>query len=158
VATEAGNINFGDRNAVEKFLESSRFRPCAHLRCSQLSLPHHVVYMPMCMEGRFRKEGSAEFFDMPVPSRPLNPVTYTSVPTWAPFVSCPLDCKGYQNRTLARLQTSAVSAARWLFRKGGADGPTVQEKRWWERPVGIMAIGIVVAVVGGLILWAVTGR
>jgi hypothetical protein len=158
MASEAENINFGDRNAVEKFLESSRFRPCAHLTCSQLSLPHQVVYMPMCMEGRFRREGTAEFFDMPVPSRRLSPVTYTTVPIWAPLVSCPLDCKGYQNRTVARLQTAAMPLARWLFGKRSANGPAVQEKTWWERPLGIIAIGIIVAVVAGLILWAVTDR
>jgi len=114
--------------------------------------------MPMCMEGRFRKEGIAVSFDMPMPSRPLSPVTYTTVPVWAPFVSCPLDCKGYQHRTVAKFQTAAVSVARWLFGKRSTDGPAAQQKGWWERPVGRIVIGIVVAVVAGLILWAVTGK
>jgi hypothetical protein len=29
-------------------------------------------------------------------------------------------------------------------------------KRWWERPLGIVALGIVVTVVGGLIVWLVS--
>jgi hypothetical protein len=158
MASEAENINFGDRNAVEKFLESSRFRPCAHLTCSQADLPHQVLYMPMCMEGRFRREGIAGSFDMPAPSRRLSPVTYTSVPIWAPLVSCPPDCRGYQNRTVARLQTAAMSVVRWLFGKKTSGGTGGEEKIWWERPFGKIAIGIVVAVVAGLILWALTGR
>jgi len=30
------------------------------------------------------------------------------------------------------------------------------EKRWWEKPLGIIILGILVAVIGGLILWSVT--
>lgn len=30
------------------------------------------------------------------------------------------------------------------------------EKRWWEKPLGIVALGILVTVIGGLILWGVT--
>jgi hypothetical protein len=36
------------------------------------------------------------------------------------------------------------------------DASNLAEKKWWERPVGIVALGIVVTVIGGLILWGVT--
>lgn len=154
---EAKSIDFGDRNAVERFLESSRFRRCTHLECSPVNLASQVVYMPMCMEGRFHKEGIAASFDMPAPSRPLSPVTYTTIPIWAPFVSCPLDCKGYKNRTVAKLHSVFSSAARWLFRKRSTKGPFVQRKRWRERTVDIV-IKIVVGVIVGLILFALIGK
>jgi hypothetical protein len=32
----------------------------------------------------------------------------------------------------------------------------VNEKRWWERPWGIVALGVLVTVVGGLVLWLIT--
>lgn len=38
--------------------------------------------------------------------------------------------------------------------KSSASPPS--DKKWWERPAGIDARGIVVTVVGGLILWAIT--
>jgi hypothetical protein len=31
-------------------------------------------------------------------------------------------------------------------------------KRWWERPVGIVALGVVVTVVGGFLLWLILRR
>jgi hypothetical protein len=33
--------------------------------------------------------------------------------------------------------------------------PELGPKRWWERPVGIVALGILVTVVGGIILWLI---
>lgn len=41
---------------------------------------------------------------------------------------------------------------------GAKDSPKLSEKRWWERPTGIVAIGLLVTVVGGLILWGITRR
>lgn len=35
---------------------------------------------------------------------------------------------------------------------------TTDEKRWWKRPTGIVALGLLVTVVGGLILWGITRR
>jgi hypothetical protein len=32
------------------------------------------------------------------------------------------------------------------------------EKKWWERPLGITGLGILVTVIGGLILWSITGH
>ena len=82
-------MNFSDRNAVERFLEGKKFRHCANLQCSPVELEHQVLYMPMCIEGRFKREGLAEVLDLPHPPRPLSPVTYTTIPLWAPLVSCP---------------------------------------------------------------------
>ncbi len=109
------NVNFTDLNAVEKFLETEKFRPCANLECSEVKLHNQHFYMPMCREGRFDKQGVAEFFDMPVPTRPCSPVTYMSLATWAPLISCPPDCKGYKNRTVAKTQKAGGQTARWLF-------------------------------------------
>jgi hypothetical protein len=36
------------------------------------------------------------------------------------------------------------------------DASNLAEKKWWERPAGIVALGILVTVIGGLILWGVT--
>jgi hypothetical protein len=147
------NINFADRNSVEKFLESSKFRPCSKLECSPLTLQHQVLYMPVCLEGRFHREGIADFFEMPLPPRPLSPVTYMSIPTWAPLISCPRDCKGYQNRAVAKALRTLKLVARWFFGRTPVKGSsTVQEKGWWEKPFGILILGILVTVIGGLIL------
>ena len=63
------NINFTDRNAVEKFLETEKFRSCANLECSQINLHNQQLFMPMCKEGRFDRQGIAEFFDRYCPAR-----------------------------------------------------------------------------------------
>jgi hypothetical protein len=111
------SVNFSDRNAVEKFLETAKFRPCAHLKCLPAGLKHGIVYMPVCLEGRFNKTGVADFIEMPLPPRPLSPLTYTTIGVWAPLVSCPPDCKGYRNRALANMQNAVRLAARWFFPK-----------------------------------------
>jgi hypothetical protein len=108
-------LDFSDRNAVEKFLQTDRFRPCANLECSPAHLQHVVLYTPVCMEGRFNREGVAQYFDMPVPARPLSPVTYTTVAEWGPLVSCPRDCKGYRNRTVAKILATGKHGAGWFF-------------------------------------------
>ena len=148
------NINFFDRNSVEEFLETKKFRPCANLECSrvQLPTPHGVAYMPVCLEGRFKRTGVAEFIEMPLPPSPLSPVTYTTIPVWAPLVSCPSHCRGYRNRTQARIYKAVKQAARWFIHGHDPDeSRTVHAKKWWERPLGIVLLGIVVTVVGGLI-------
>lgn len=111
------SVNFADRNAVEKFLETEKFRPCASLACRGVELPHEVLYMPVCHEGRFNREGVAEFYDMPRPPRPLSPLTYTDIGIWAPLVSCSPDCKGYRNRTVAKAQQAGGRAGIWLFER-----------------------------------------
>lgn len=111
----------------------------------------------MCLEGRFSREGVAEFMGMPQPPRPLSPLIFTTIPIWAPLVSCPPDCRGYRSRTVAKLRRAWNSAVRWLSGKSSVNGSgTIQEKKWWEKPLGIIALGILVTVVGGLILWVVT--
>jgi len=159
-APENKNINFTNRNAVEKFLEGEQFRPCDNLKCSPVELEHDVLYMPMCMEGRFHREGVAEVLDMPLPPRPLSPVTYTTIPIWAPLVSCPHDCKGYENRTVAKFQRSVSSAIRWLFRKDKAhsSGTTQEKKKWWQDWIVLTVTGVIAAVIAGLILWAIIPR
>src|SRR5260370_37793392 len=60
--------------------------------------------MPACLEGRFAREGFAQHIEMPLRSRPLSPMTYTTIPQWAPLIRCPRDCKGYRNRTVAKVR------------------------------------------------------
>jgi hypothetical protein len=116
------SVNFTDRNSVEAFLQTGRFRPCANLKCSPGRLAHDVLYMPVCSEGCFNKEGIGQCYDMPLPRRRLgrltyvaNPVTYTAVGVWGPLVSCPCDCTGYRNRTVAKIQTAGSGIASWSF-------------------------------------------
>ena len=117
------------------------------------ALQHEVLYMPVCREGRFNREGVAAYLDMPLPPRPLSPLTYTTIGIWAPLVSCPPDCKGYRNRSVAKLLRAGSSAVRWLFERKRVNGSsTVQEKKWWERPLGI----VILTVIAGLILWGIT--
>lgn len=108
-------LNFADRNAVEAFLETEKFRPCANLECSQVRLEHAVFYMPVCLEGRFSREGVAQHLDMPVPPQSVSPVTYMTVGIWGPLVSCSSDCKGYRNRRAVKVSTAARMAAKWFF-------------------------------------------
>jgi hypothetical protein len=35
--------------------------------------------------------------------RHLSPLTYMHIPTWAPLISCPPDCKGYKLEFSIRL-------------------------------------------------------
>jgi hypothetical protein len=115
--------------------------------------------MPVCLEGRFKRTGVAEFIEMPLPPSPLSPVTYTSIPVWAPLVSCASDCRGYRNRTRARIYKAVRQATRWFIHGHGSDeSRTVHAKKWWERPLGSVLLGIVVTVVGGLILWFIIHR
>jgi len=150
-------INFADRNAVETFLESEKFRPCANLECSQVGLQHQVLYMPVCREGRFHREGVAEFLDMPLPPRPLSPVTYMSIGSWAPLVSCPRECKGYRNRTLAKAKHAVRGVAHFLFGEFAVkEANTVHEKAWWEMWWGQSILLTVTGVIVGLVVWGIT--
>ena len=109
--------NFGDQNSVEEFLEDKKFRQrCDYLRCAPVQLQHQRLYMPMCDEGRFDREGIADALEMP--SRKggrLSPVTYMVIPSWAPFISCPIKCKGYKNRTVAEIEKVGKQGASWVF-------------------------------------------
>lgn len=116
------SVNFTDRNAVEEFLQTERFRPCGRLGYLRMPVEHTALYMPMCSEGRFYKEGIAQYYDMPLPRRRLgrltyvtSPVTHTAVGVWGPLVSCPCDCRGYRNRTVSRIRTAGSRAAIWLL-------------------------------------------
>jgi hypothetical protein len=112
---DLAELNFADRNAVEAFLQTERFRPCANLECSQVRLERAVFYMPLCLEGRFSKEGVAKYLNMPLPPQDLSPVIYMTVGTWGPLVSCPRDCNGYRNRSVAKAKTAGMRGAKWLF-------------------------------------------
>ena len=109
--------NFGDQNSVEEFLADKKFRQhCVNLRCSPVQLQHQRLFMPMCDEGRFDRQGVAEAFEMPSAKvGRLSPVTYMVIPTWAPFISCPLKCKGYKNRTVAKFESVGKEATGWVF-------------------------------------------
>ena len=148
-------INFTDRNAVEKFLDGKQFRHCANLRCNPLQLQQGTVYMPFCMESRFKREGVAEFLELPSPPRPLSPLTYTTIPTWAPLVSCPADCKGYRNRTVAKVKKTIASSVRTLLRRNKAESAIERKRGWWETWWGQAVMLIVTGVIAGLILWGV---
>ena len=113
--TPQGGVDFTDRNAIEDFLGTERFRPCASLKCIPAYLEHMVLYMPVCLEGRFRREGVAQHIDMPRPGRPLSPLTYTTLQAWGPLVSCPGNCKGYRNRTIAKVRRVGRRAVSWLW-------------------------------------------
>jgi hypothetical protein len=108
-------LNFADRNAVEQFLETKRFRPCANLKCFAAHLQHETLYLPVCLEARFNRKGAAQYIEIAQPPRALSPLTYTSVAAWGPLLSCPRKCKGYRNRTVAKILTAAGRAASWLF-------------------------------------------
>jgi hypothetical protein len=155
---DSQNINFTDRNAVERFLDTEQFRPCANLECLPVQL-EQVLYMPVCREGRFKREGVAGLLDMPLPPRPLSPLTYTTIGIWAPLVSCPPDCKGYRNRTVGRMQKALRRAAVWMFGKTGVkESRTIHEKEWWETWWGQSIILIITGVIAGLIIWMIIRR
>ena len=149
-------INFTDRNAVEKFLEGKKFRRCENLKCSPVELQYQILYMPMCMEGRFNREGFVEHLEMPRPPRPLSPMIYTTIPMWAPLVSCPVDCKGYQNRTVAKVKKTIASSAQTLLRRNKAESANEPKKGFWETGLGQFVMLVVTGVIVGLIIWRVT--
>lgn len=120
------SINFTDRNAVERFLETKKFRRCSNLKCDHVNLPEQVLYMPVCVERRFAREGVAQYFDLPLPGRPLSPVTYLAIPEWAPFISCPKDCKGYRNRTVAKV------LAWFKWPRSDAGSLAGASRHWWN--------------------------
>lgn len=45
----------------------------------------------------------------------LSPLIYTTVAVWGPHVSCPRDCKGYRNRTAAKILGSVKRGTSWVF-------------------------------------------
>jgi hypothetical protein len=108
---------FGGQNSVGEFLEDRKFRQhCVNLRCFPVRLQHQRLYKLMCDEVRFHRQGIAQAFEMPsVKVGRLSPVTYMVIPTWTPFISCPLICNGYKNRTVAKLERVGKEAAGWVF-------------------------------------------
>jgi hypothetical protein len=142
---EHKNINFTDRNAVERFLEGDQFRPCGNLKCLPVNLQYQIVYLPACLENRFHREGIAEHLEMPLLSRHLSPMTYQSVGIWAPLVSCPRDCKGYRNRTVAKLQNAGSAAVNSLFGKPNRTGEV--EKPWWKEWSTLIVTGVIVGII-----------
>jgi membrane protein implicated in regulation of membrane protease activity len=97
--------NFGDKNSAERFLECGKFRRCANLTLvyGYQRNPLVSVYLPVCRESRFERTGWAQAMQMPGPSTPTSPVTYTTVAQWAPLISCPRNCKGYRSQRWARI-------------------------------------------------------
>jgi hypothetical protein len=73
-----------------------------------------------------------------------------------PFLSEP--GKAEAGRLLQALATGLKSEAGKAASDEASPAPVSGEKKWWERPIGIVALGIAVTVVGGLILWGITRR
>ncbi|MGC2270207.1 MAG: hypothetical protein WA608_25715, partial [Candidatus Acidiferrales bacterium] len=76
--------------------------------------PSHAVYLPVCTKARFNRQGVAQHIEMPDPKRALGPVTYTTIATWAPLVSCPPACREYQNPTLAKMKATVGNSLVWV--------------------------------------------
>lgn len=110
-------INFADKNSVEQFLATEQFRPCVNLECQPLELKIDTLYMPACLDQRFAREGVAKDIPIYPDPRGLSPITYTTLPLWAPLVSCPRDCKGFKHRRIAKLQHVAKMVAHTLHPK-----------------------------------------
>ena len=145
------NTNFSDRNSAERFLECGKFRRCANLL---LPLVHQAsppvnVYVPICAESRFNKEGVAQHLLMPNPaSHTVSPIVYTTVGQWAPLISCPRKCKGYRNKYWAAL----THTVRKMFRGNVSDNPTPKWNRGekiagWTLVIGALALIAAVLVV-----------
>lgn len=120
--------DFRDRNAVEKYLECGRFKQCANLVSLPAVLPPTgtTVYLPVCTENRFNKTGFATHIEMPVPGKPLSPLTYVPLGQWASLISCPGDCRGYKNRSWAKFKDKARVPLAWVA--GCVIKPT---EIWW---------------------------
>jgi hypothetical protein len=97
--------NFGDKNSAEQFLGCGKFRQCANLTLiyGHQHSPAVSVYLPICKESRFERTGVAKGIPMPVVNTPISPVTYMTVATWAPLISCPEKCRGYRSRGWAKV-------------------------------------------------------
>jgi hypothetical protein len=109
----APDTNFADKNSAEKFLECGKFRRCANLLLAEAHLPGHTLYVPVCTKSRFNRQGVAQHIEMPDPKRALGPITYRTVAAWAPLISCPRDCREYQNPTLAKIKAAVGNSLVW---------------------------------------------
>jgi len=131
--------NFGDKNSAEQFLGCGKFRQCANLALifGRQDSPSVSVYLPICKESRFERAGVAQGIPIPIVNTPVSPVTYMTVATWAPLVSCPEKCRGYRSRRWAKIlawlrskrtqkatqteaPTSGVFSNGWVQTFGGA--------------------------------------
>ena len=110
----APDTDFRDKNAVDRFLECGKFRRCGNLKAVRANLREATVYMPVCMKSRFNRAGFAADIEMPVPGRPLGPVTYSSLGFWAPLISCPRNCRDYEHPALAKLKATLRPSLAWL--------------------------------------------
>src|SRR5271156_6575177 len=97
--------NFGYKNSAEKFLECGKFRKCANLRLIPAQLQIVRLHIPVCVESRFNRTGTAEWLPMPVFGQPLSPLTYTTVGEWAPHISCPVKCEGYRSPRWSKIRS-----------------------------------------------------
>jgi hypothetical protein len=106
-----------------------------------------MLYMPVCFEGRFAREGAAQAIEMPLRTRPLSPITYTTIPIWALLISCPPDCRGYENRTVAKVLA--------IFKKRPHIGASQKStSRWdWKFWFGVIGVPIAVMIVGAVLGW-----
>jgi hypothetical protein len=116
--------NFGYKNSAEKFLECGKFRKCANLRLIPAQLQLVRLHIPVCMESRFNRTGTAEWLPMPVFGQPLSPLTYTTVGEWAPHISCPVKCKGHRNPRWAKFPGFAIGVI-WSLALGIAATTTI---------------------------------
>src|ERR1700751_2767027 len=107
-----------------------------------------MLYMPVCLEGRFAREGFAQHIDMPMRNRPLSPITYTSIPQWAPLISCPRDCRGYRNRPLARILA--------LFKRDRHvedSGESTQGEGRWKWWIAAICVPIAATLLAAVLGW-----
>ncbi len=108
------DVDFTDRNSVEDYLHTERFRSsCDNLHCDKIAFSTMTLYMPVCLQNRFARDDVAQHFDMPDRSKPVSPVTYSMIPVWAPHVSCPPKCRGYRNRTVANCLRFGKKSFHW---------------------------------------------
>jgi hypothetical protein len=141
--------NFGYQNSAEKFLECGKFRKCANLRLIPAQLQLVRLHIPVCMESRFNRTGTAEWLPMPVFGQPLGPLTYTTVGEWAPHISCPVKCKGYTSPRWAKIRN-------WFRpKRTQKEAPTMSGvlSNGWVQGFGVAAI----LAIAGLIAAIKTG-
>lgn len=84
---------------------------------------------------------------MPSRTHRLSPITYTTIPLWAPLISCPPDCRGYENRTVAWVR--AIFKKNLQLRTTGRtsdDSPKATSKWDWKFWLGVILIPVALAI------------
>jgi hypothetical protein len=117
-AAKVPDTDFRDRNAVDRYLESGKFRRCANLESIPATLPPSgiTVYLPVCTKSRFNRAGFAANIEMPIPGKPLGPITYSTLGNWAPLISCPRNCREYEHPALAKAKAKLPWIAKHIIK------------------------------------------